>query len=409
MNIWIFNHYAITPNLPGGTRHFDFGKELAKRGYKVTIFASSFHHALLKETKEYKKDRFIVEDYEGVRFVWLKTFPYSGNDWRRVINMFSYSVSAYKVGRKLNIEKPDIIIGSSVHLFAVYIAYLLSKHFRVPFIMEVRDLWPQALIDIGDISKWHPFVILLGILERFLYKKAVKIITLLPKSHEYIERFGISKDKIVWISNGVDLDRFYFDDLPHWDKDKFDFVVTYLGTFGKSNNLMTAVEAAKILQKYYPFIKFLLVGDGTEKSKLREAIDAENLVNIEIKGSVPKNCVKNILFSSDILYLPVRNSPLFKYGISTNKLFDYLAVGKPIIFASNSPNNPVKEANAGVTISPDTPEQLADAIVKIYKMPKEKRIEMGLNGRKHVEKYYNIPILVDRLEELIKEVSIYEK
>lgn len=141
MNIWIFNHYAITPNLPGGIRHFDFEKKLVKRGYKVTIFASSFHHNLFKETKEYKKDKFIIEEYEGVRFVWLETFPYSGNDWRRVINMLSYSIRAYKVGRKLNIEKPDIIIGSSVLLFAVFIAYFLSKKYKTHFIMEVRDLW----------------------------------------------------------------------------------------------------------------------------------------------------------------------------------------------------------------------------------------------------------------------------
>ncbi len=100
-SIWLFNHYAITPNLPGGTRHFDFGKELVRRGYKVTIFASSFHYSLLRETKEYKEDNFIIEDYEGIRFIWFKTFPYSGNDWRRVINMLSYSIRAYKVAQNL--------------------------------------------------------------------------------------------------------------------------------------------------------------------------------------------------------------------------------------------------------------------------------------------------------------------
>ncbi|MCS7231816.1 MAG: hypothetical protein RMJ67_06735 [Elusimicrobiota bacterium] len=89
MNIWIFNHYAITPNLPGGTRHFDFGKELIKRGYKVAIFASSFHYSLLKETKEYNKKSFIVEEYEGVKFIWIKTFPYNRNNWKRVFNMLS--------------------------------------------------------------------------------------------------------------------------------------------------------------------------------------------------------------------------------------------------------------------------------------------------------------------------------
>lgn len=103
-----------------------------------------------------------------------KNFPYSKSDWKRVLNMLSYSVRVYNVAKKIDMEKPDVIIGSSVHLFAVYTAYLLSKYYKVPFIMEVRDLWPQTLIDMG-VSRWNPFVILLGILERFLYKRAQKL------------------------------------------------------------------------------------------------------------------------------------------------------------------------------------------------------------------------------------------
>ena len=403
-NIWIFNHYAITPNLPGGTRHFDFGKELAKRGYKVTIFASSFRHSLLKETKEYKQNNFIIEDYEGVRFVWLKTFPCSGNDWRRVINMLSYSIRAYKVAGDLEIEKPDIIIGSSVHLFAVFTAYLLSKKYKTPFIMEVRDLWPQTLIDMG-MSKWHPFVILLGILEKFLYKRANKIIILLPKANEYIEKLGVPKNKIVWIPNGVDLERFKVnEDNSHLKHDKSCFIITYTGAIGKTNNLDVLVEAAEILKKDYPDIKFIFIGDGTEKERLVRMANEKNLDNVEFNKAVSKNEVSKILYKSDALILLLRNSPLYKYGISLNKLFDYLASGKPIIFSSNSINNPVEEAKTGITVSPDNPEKLAEAIIMLYKMPEEKRSEMGKNGRSYVEKYYSINILVDKLDSVIRKL-----
>jgi len=402
-SIWIFNHYAITPDLPGGTRHFDFGKELVKRGYKVTIFASSFHHSLLKETKEYKKDKFIVEEYDGVRFVWLKTFPYSGNDWRRVINMLSYSIRAYKVVRKLNIEKPDIIIGSSVHLFTVFTVYLLSKKYKTPFIMEVRDLWPQTLIDMG-MSKWHPFVILLGIIEKFLYRRADKIITLLPKANEYIEKLDVPKDKIVWIPNGVDLERFNFNEDNNLKLDKSSFVITYAGAIGRANNLDVLVEAAEILKKDYPEIKFLLVGDGPEKERLVMIVKEKNLNNIEFNRIVPKNEVAKILYKSDALILLLRNAPFYKYGISLNKLFDYLASGKPIIFSSNSINNPVEEAKAGITVPPDDPKKLAEAIIVLYKMPEEKIVEMGINGRSYVEKYYSINILVDKLESVIRKL-----
>jgi glycosyltransferase involved in cell wall biosynthesis len=399
VNIWILNHYAITPNLPGGTRHFDFGKELVRRGYKVTIFASSFHYSLLRETKEYEKEKFIVEDYEGVRFVWLKTFSYSGNDWRRVVNMLSYAIRAYEVAQKINTEKPDIIIGSSVHLFAVFTAYLLSKKYKTPFIMEVRDLWPQTLMDMG-VSKWHPFVILLGILEKFLYKRADKIIVLLPRANEYIEKLGISPEKIVWIPNGVDFERFQFKNGGSLRDETYtsdEFIVTYTGAIGKANNLDVAIEAAKILQKDYPNIKFLFVGDGPEKGRLLEIVKKEKINNVEFRPPVAKNKIVEIILKSDALFFHLQDSPIFKYGISSNKLFDYLASGKPIIFSSNSINNPVEEAKAGITVPPDNPQALADAIIKLYKMSPEERRAMGLNGRKYVEKYHSLPVLVDKL------------
>lgn len=400
-SIWIFNHYAITPNLPGGTRHFDFGKELVKRGHKVTIFASSFHHNLHQDTKEYKKDGFIIEDYEGVRFVWLKTFPCSVNDWKRVINMLSYSIRAYKVAGDLEIEKPDIIIGSSVHLFAVFAAYLLSKKYKTPFIMEVRDLWPQTLIDMG-MSKWHPFVIILGILEKFLYKRANKIITLLPKANEYIEKLGVTKNKIVWIPNGVDLERFKAnEDNSHLKYDKSCFIITYTGAIGKANNLDVLVEAAEILKKDYPEIKFILVGNGTEKERLVRIVDENNLDNVEFSEAVSKNEVSKILYKSDALILLLRNFSLYKYGISLNKLFDYLASGKPIIFSSNSVNNPVEEAKAGITVPSDDPNKIAESVILLYKMSEEKRSEMGRDGRSYVEKYHSIQVLGDILEKIL--------
>jgi len=403
MNIWIFNHYALTPDLPGGTRHFDFARELTNRGHKVTIFASSFHYSLLKETKKYDKNKFILEIYDNVNFIWIKTFPYKKNDWKRVLNMLSYSYRSYKVAKnykKIDIDKPDVIIGSSVHLFAVYIAYKLSKFFKVPFVMEVRDLWPQTLIDMG-ISKWHPFIILLGILEKFLYKQAKRIITLLPKAKDYITSLGVSEDKIVWIPNGVYINRFSSNRLKNKNTKKF--IVTYAGAIGKANNLDVLIKAAKIL-KDVSDIEFIIVGDGPERRRLEKKVFELGLNNVQFKGSVSKNEVLFYLCNSDILYFNLKKSPVFKYGISSNKLFDYLASGKPVIFAASAGNNPVADARAGITVPPENPEALAEAILKLYRMPKEERQEMGERGRKYVEKYYSIPKLVDKLEKVLYEV-----
>ena len=407
--VWMFNHYAVTPEMPGGTRHYDFAKELTKKGYKVTIFASSFHLSQHKELKLGKNEKYKVDSFDGVNFVWLKTFHYQKNNWKRVVNMLSYMYRAYWLGRKITkkvegFDNPDIIIGSSVHLFAVYTAYLLSRKYEVPFIMEVRDLWPQTLIDMG-LSKWHPFVMMLAVLEKYLYKRADKIITLLPKSHEYIEKFGIKLSKIVWIPNGVDLERFNLSDaeLKRQETSDSSFTITYTGAMSKANNLDVVVEAAEILHKERLDIKFLLIGDGQEKARLLKMAKEKNLDNIKFREPVPKREIVKFLLNANGLLFNLEDSPVFKYGISSNKLFDYLASGKPIIFSCNAPDNPAEQAKASITVSPSNPKELADAILKLYYTPEKQREEMGQRGKEYVKKYHSTRVLADKLEELIKE------
>jgi glycosyltransferase involved in cell wall biosynthesis len=405
--VWMFNHYAVTPKMPGGTRHYDFAKELTKKGYKVTIFASSFHPIQHKKVKLGKNEKYKVDSFDGVNFVWLKTFPYQRNNWRRVANMLSYMYRAYWLGRKITkkvegFDNPDIIIGSSVHLFAVYAAYLLSKKYKVPFIMEVRDLWPQTLIDMG-VPRWHPFIVLLGLLERFLYKRADKIITLLPKSHDYIEKFGIKLSKIVWIPNGVDLSKFNINGEDDLNKNNNEFVVMYVGALGTANNLDVAIDSANILKNKYSNIKFVFVGDGLEKSKLVQKAKLLKLDNVEFRNPVKKEEIPRLLRKADALFFNLPNLPVFKYGISSNKLFDYLASGKPIIFSCNAPDNPAEQAKASITVSPSNPKELADAILKLYHMPEKQKEEMGQRGKEYVKKYHSTPVLADKFEELIKE------
>ncbi|MGC9019436.1 MAG: glycosyltransferase, partial [Candidatus Bipolaricaulaceae bacterium] len=171
MNIWIFNHYAIPPDLPGGTRHYDLGRELVKRGHRVVIFATSFHHYLHRETRLRPGERWKVEDVDGLKFVWIRTPPYQRNDWRRVRNMVAFAVRAWQLGHKLpklapEIGNPDVVIGSSPHLLTPLAAYWVARHYRVPFVMEVRDLWPQTIIDMGELSARHPITKALQALER---------------------------------------------------------------------------------------------------------------------------------------------------------------------------------------------------------------------------------------------------
>jgi len=409
MNIWIFNHYAHPPDLPGGTRHYDLGRELVQRGHSVTIFATSFHHYLHREMRLKPGEWWKIEDVDGVKFVWVRTPPYQRNDRRRVQNMIAFAFRAWQLGRKLpklapEIKNPDVVIGSSPHLLTPLAAYGVARRYKVPFIMEVRDLWPQTIIDMGELSARHPITRALQMLERFLYHRADLIITLLPLAHEYITGCGIPHEKIVWIPNGVDLSR--FDKAAISAIGHEGFQVMYLGAHGQANALDVLIQAAKLVQdRGYDAIRFVLVGEGPEKPRLIALAKELGLGNVEFREPVPKSEAPKVLCAADATVFILHDSPLYNYGISLNKLFDYLAASKPLILAGNPANNPIEKAHCGLTVPPRDPQALADAVIKLYEMPKEEREAMGRRGREYVEKHHAMPVLANRLEQVLKEAA----
>lgn len=408
MNIWIFNQYAHGPDLPGGTRHYDLGRELVRRGHRVTIFATSFHHYLHRETRLQPGERWKIEDLNGVRFVWIRTPPYWRNDWRRVRNMAIFTLRAWRLGRKLpklmpEVGKPDVVIGSSPHLLTPLAAYKVARSFRVPFVMEVRDLWPQTIIDMGAFGAKHPITKALQALERFLYYRAKRIITLLPLAHAYITALGIPREKIVWIPNGVDLSRFTYSLSEKCNTSGF--TVMYMGAHGYANALDVVIRAAKVVQeKGYNDIQFVLIGSGPEKPALISLARKLELQNVEFLDPVPKDEVPRVLAKAGAAVFVLRDIPLYRYGISLNKLFDYWALAKPIIMVGAPAQNPVEEIRCGLTVPPADSEALAEAVIKLYQMPKEEREAMGRRGREYVEKHHAIPVLADKLEKSLKEL-----
>lgn len=406
-NIWILNHYAITPDMAGGTRHYDLGRELVRRGHKVTIFASGFDHNTKKYIKVHPKERYKIEDYNGVRFVWLNTIPYHGNDWRRILNMISYGMRVLSVCRGM--EKPDVVIGSSVHPFAVIAAWWLARRYKARFIFEVRDLWPQTAVEMGTIKATGIPAKLLYVWEKFMYKKAEKIIVLLPNAKEYIEKRGIDPQKIVWIPNGVDLER--FDKSIHinpsseaakvFENCKDKFKVVYTGAHGPANGLDTVIDAAYFLFKKLENIHFFLIGDGSEKNKLIKKAEEKKIDNITFLNPVSKSQIPAILQQSDLLLHCLKKLDVFNHGISPNKLFDYLASRKPVIMSAKTSNNIVQESGAGIVVDPGNAEALAKGIVKIQEMSPEGRKKLGANGRAYVEKYHSSKVLAEKLEKIL--------
>ncbi len=351
-----------------------------------------------------------MEEVEGVRFIWLRTPPYPGNDWRRVRSMVSFMFRVWRIARQVpklapEVGKPDVVIGSSPHLLTPLAAYWVARLYRVPFVMEVRDLWPQTFIDMGEFDEHHPLIRALQVLERYLYHKADTIITLLPLADKYIVSRGVSEGKIIWIPNGVDLSRFghVSDECPSGEE----FRVMYFGAHGRANALDVLIQGARIVQdRGFGEIKFVLVGDGPEKPALVELAKKLAVDNVEFRPPVPKDKVVEVLCEADAFVLNLEESEVFKYGISSNKLFDYMAMSRPIVFAVNTPSNPVEDAGCGFTVPPRDPQALADAIIKLYQMPMEERRAMGRRGREYVEKYHAIPVLAEGLNKRLQELLL---
>ncbi|MCF8714885.1 glycosyltransferase family 4 protein [Joostella atrarenae] len=398
-NIWIVNHYALPPNMPGGTRHIDLCKRLVKKGHTVTIFASSFHYQKLQDFKQYENENYIEEIIEGVNFVWFKTFQYKKNNWKRFVNMLSYTKKFVDyVKRNNRIQTPDIIVGSSVHLFSVYGAYKASKIKKAKFFMEVRDIWPQTLIDLG-VNKYHPLILLFSKLETFLYKKAEKIITLLPASKQYFIGKGVPEDKIYWLPNGVDTGK--FDNIYPLKKNS-KFTVLYAGVIGRANKLELLIDAAsELTNSNRNDVFFKVIGQGQEKQRLVNTVEERKLKNIEFLDAINKNEVPQELVNADVLFFGLEDSPVFKYGISSNKLFDYLMSGKPIIFSCKAGNDPVQEADAGISIPPNSPVDLLNAISELQNKREQELIQMGERGRKYVIKHHDMDNLVDKFEKIL--------
>lgn len=413
-NIWILNQYAVPSSVPGGTRHFDLSKELVRKGYRITIFASGWDYATGKDAQLDQSEVCKEENIQGVKFVWLRTLPYRKNDWRRVLNMLSFAFRSVRAGAKLS-TTPDVIVGSSVHLFAGLAGYMLARKKKARFIFEIRDLWPQVLIDTGNYSKRDIRIHLMKLLERFLYQKAEKIISVLPETARYITELGIPGDKIIYVPNGVNLDPFVDVDT-HLPKDletglallrsQNKFLVGYTGAHSISNNVETLLKAARIIQEQgLDKIHFLLVGEGTEKAALVSLASQWRLANVRFVDPLPRSCMPTFLCQLDAAVMIFKRSDVYKYGVSPNKLFAYMASAIPVAFAVESPNDPVSESQCGLSVPPEDPEALAEAIIELSRMPEEEREAMGRRGREYVEKYHDISMLAEKFIQCIEQVA----
>lgn len=411
--VWIVNHYAFAPDRAAGTRHHDLARRLAALGYQVTIFAASFSHLTGRDERISGTKLARGEWFGPVRFVWLRTVRYRGNTWRRQLNMLSFLVLLLVVQARQG--RPDVIIGSTVHPFAALGAWIVARVRGARFVFEIRDLWPQTLVDLGAMRVGSPGERLLRGLEAFLVRRASVVVTLLPGMRDYLDERGLPAEHVVYIPNGVDLDAFdaaVADTQPLPEgvaraaaeiarlREHGRFVLGYIGTFGRVNRVDIVVEAALLAEQRAPgLIGLVLVGDGPARSALVAQAGASPVVTI--CDSIPKRFVPGVLRAFDAAIVHATATPVYRYGISFNKLFEYMAAARPVVFACASAYDPVAGAGAGLTTAPDDPSVLADACLELAAMPPGQRDAMGAAGREYVARTHSIDRLGDELARVV--------
>ncbi|MBV7309552.1 glycosyltransferase family 4 protein [Acinetobacter sp. CWB-G5] len=401
--IWIINQYSSTPETGVGGRHYYFAKSLAQLGYEVYLVGAAFTH-LLREPPVLENNFKVEPIAENFNFVWVKMPTYAeAHSKKRIANWFSF---AWKITNLKNIlPKPDVILYSSPSLVGYLGAEKLARDLSVPLAFEVRDIWPLTLCELGGYSENHPFIRLLQWIEDRAYKNSDFVLSNLKKSYEHMQSRGMKPEKFAWVPNGFlkeevenaqPLEQSTLDQLP---KDKF--IVGYAGTLGIANALDSFIRAANEL-KVYSEIAFVLVGNGKLKQSLQQQVEELGLTNVYFVDAIPKRQVQSLLKVFNVCYIGLTKDPLFRFGVSPNKLFDYLYAGKPVLYAIDSgPYTPVADSQAGIQIEPENVADIVEGVLKLYNLSSEERAIMGSNGHQEAVQSYEYGSLTKKLASIL--------
>lgn len=378
-------------------------RELAKQGHNVCLAAASYTH-ILRNPVECEKT-FTHQRIDGLNFIWVKVPTYSdAHSKKRIFNWFLFAWRLYGL-RKILPFKPDSILCSSPSLVSFLGAKKLAKFFNARLSFEVRDIWPLTFVDVGGFSPKHPFICFLQWIEDSAYRDSIRVVSNLKYSVEHMVSRGMERGKFFWIPNGFSIDEIsHRQELPGEMIAKIPqnkFIVGYTGTIGVANALEFLIDAAQIL-KDQPEIAFVIVGDGREKNKLKRLVSSKGLKNIFFTGPIPKDQIQAMLTRFDACFIGLTNDPLFRFGVSPNKLFDYFVSAKPIIYSIESGEYaPVTDAKAGYQVPAEDSESIAKAVLALYRTPEDDRKIMGNNGKNYVLENHEYGELAAKLAKVL--------
>ncbi len=407
MNILLINHYAGSPDHGMEYRPYYIAREWVKNGHTVTILAASYSH--LRSKNPVVQQPLLEEIIDGVHYKWICTPSYEGNGLGRIRNMLSFIAQSRAHLRKItHVQKYDAVIASSTYPLDIYLARMLQKKTNAKFVFEVHDLWPLSPMELGNIPSWHPYIMLMQKAENDAYRYCDKVVSILPCALEHMVQHGLQPDKFVHIPNGIYVDDwedkgnlpFEHRNIINELKEEKRFIVGYAGAHGIANSLHTLIDAAEKCRN--DNVVFILVGQGPEKRDLQMEVEKRGLGNVALLPAVNKTEVASLLELFDVCFIAWQRNKLYRFGISPNKLMDYMMAAKPIIHAVEAGNDPVKEAGCGISVPPEDPGAVADAIKKLAAMSEVEREQMGLRGREYVLNNHDYRVIARRFLEVLE-------
>jgi len=404
MRILLIHQIFVAHKEVGGTRHFELAKILKRKGIDFTIVASDLNY--LTGSRVFKKPKLIkTQHIEDLKVIRAYTIPLLHKSYTgRLLSFLSFMVTSILAGLKeTNI---DIVMGTSPPLFQGLSAYIISRYRKVPFVMEVRDLWIDFSVQLG-VVKNRIAVLIAKKIENFLYNHADAVIVNSPGFIKHILNKGVNKNKIFLVPNGVHVKMFDVNNNGNEIRKKLrlnnKFIVLYAGAHGLANDLQTILLSAKIL-KDNKNIVFILIGDGKEKSNLVQMAKKLELENVLFLSPQPKSEIPKYIAASDVCVAILKPIPLFKTTYP-NKVFDYMASGKPTILAIDGViRKVIEEAQGGIFVPPGDPKALADAIIFYLENPKIKILH-GKNAKNYVIKNFDREKQAVILKEILIQIS----
>jgi glycosyltransferase involved in cell wall biosynthesis len=390
MRILIISKYASSYENGFESRFFALSRRFVKLNHEVNIISSDSSH--FGHYPEYNKI-YNFSKIDDINVLRIKTTKYKKSiSLLRVLSWIDFEIKLFFAPLK-KVQKPDIILVSSLSLITILNGLILRKKFKAKLIFEIRDIWPLTMVVEGGYSKWNPFIILLSIVEKMGYKYADIVIGTMPNLKQHV--FNVTNNKKIkcdYVPFGYDQDFFKSNNKSVLElRNKFNipndkFIIGYAGSIGLSNGLDAIIECTKLMQGN-PKFHFVFLGKGGMVEEYKSKTSEQS--NIQFIPSVERSEVSDFLQACDILYFSSLKSEIWEYGWSPNKLIDYMMSGRMVLASYSGYQSMINEAKSGIFIPAEDPFAIQDSLLEIISMSNEERIKMGSSGKKWIQENRN--------------------